>query len=119
MTSKNKIFEISGEIAIYRRGELFFGMSQFLLLKSILSEGSINAAAKSRKISYQQAWSIVDRMNKLSLVPLVIRQKGGVQGGGCRVTSYGKSLLSFYEKKVKVFYESLNVLNDDLDLLLF
>jgi len=119
MNSEDKIFEIFGDISIYRNRKLFFGITQYVLLKRILEQGSINAAAKCSKISYQQAWSIVDRMNRLSPVPLVIRQKGGAQGGGCRVTSFGKSLITYYNNKMIVFGKNLCDLNKDLDSILF
>ncbi|WP_321480335.1 hypothetical protein [uncultured Bacteroides sp.] len=116
---QKKIFEIKGAFAIYKNEELFFGHTQYLLLKALITEGSINAAAKRCKISYQQAWTVADTMNRLSPIPILIRKKGGKDGGGCLVGAYGEELIHLYEKKMQQFSEEVNLLNEDLDSCLF
>lgn len=108
-------FDIKGAFAIYKDDELFFGHTQYLLLKALIAEGSINAAAKKCKISYQQAWTVADRMNRLSPIPILIRKKGGKDGGGCRVGAYGEELIRLYENKMQQFAEEMNILNQNLD----
>ena len=112
-------FGIKGAFAIYKDDELFFGHTQYLLLKALNTEGSINAAAKSCRISYQQAWTVADTMNRLSPIPILIRKKGGKDGGGCLVGAYGEELIRLYEKKAQQFSEEMNLLNQDLDSCLF
>ena len=65
------------ELSFYREGELFLGGTQIRLLKQVGVDGSIHAAAKNLKMSYQHAWHILDKMNLLSPIPIVLRQKGG------------------------------------------
>ncbi len=112
---ERQLFNIKGAFAIYKYDELFLGNIQYLLLKALITEGSINAAAKKCKISYQQAWSVADRMNRLSPVPILIRQKGGKDGGGCHVGAYGEELIQLYEKKLKEFSLEIDHLNRDLE----
>ncbi|MFA6872586.1 MAG: hypothetical protein WCQ86_01180 [Bacteroidaceae bacterium] len=110
-----QLFNIKGAFAIYKYDELFLGNIQYLLLKALIAEGSINAAAKKCKISYQQAWSVADRMNRLSPVPILIRQKGGRDGGGCHVGAYGEELIKLYETKLEEFSHEINRLNQDIE----
>ena len=88
------------ELTFYRKDELFLGNTQIRLLKQVAKDGSINCAAKNLKMSYQHAWHLLDKLNLLSPVPIVIRQKGGKDGGGCRISPYGMKLIRTYEKKV-------------------
>lgn len=112
---KKQAFQIKGAFAIYKNGELFLGELQYALLKALISEGSINAAARKCGISYQQAWTLTDRMNRISPVPVLIKKKGGKDGGGCRVGGYGKLLVELYEGKKEEFSQSLSDLNDGLE----
>ena len=115
----NRKFTIEGAIAIYKDDELLFGSIQYTLLESIVKEGSINSAAKKKEISYQQAWNVVDKLNRMSPVPVVIRQKGGVSGGGCTVSEYGKGLIRLFEQKMRLFSVNLKDLNNDMEKCLF
>lgn len=109
------MFEVKGTFAIYKNEEQFFGQLQYTLLKALISEGSINAAAKKCHISYQQAWSIADKMNRNSPIPILIRYKGGKDGGGCRVGAYGYKLIKIYEELHSKFVKELVGLNANLD----
>ena len=108
------VFQINGAIAIYRGDEIFFGMSHYRLLKLISEEGSINAAAKRKGMSYQQAWNLIDQLNRVSPIPIVIRQKGGSGGGGCIISDYGLNLMRLFESKVIQFNRYIDDLNDDM-----
>ena len=85
------------------------------MLVYMLEEGSINYAAKRKGMPYQQAGTIVDKLNRMSPVPVVIRQKGGVSGGGCIVSEYGKALIKLFEKKMELFNHNLKELNVDME----
>ncbi len=107
-------FQINGAIAIYKGDEIFMGISQYILLKLILEEGSINAAAKRKGIPYQQAWNLIDQINKISPIPIVIRQKGGSGGGGCIVSEYGNNVIKLFEKKLETFQKNIDEMNNDM-----
>ncbi len=69
------------------------------LLESIKKTGSITQAAlKSMKMSYRQAWQMIEEMNKRSDKPLVEKILGGKGGGGAIVTDTG-------EKAIKLLYQ--------------
>ena len=110
----SSLFQIGGAIAIYKGNEIFFGMSQYSLLKLILEEGSINAAAKRKNMPYQQAWNIINQLNQISPIPVVIRQKGGTGGGGCFVSEFGIELMKLFESKISIFNTHMEEMNRDL-----
>ena len=112
-------FNMTAELSFYREGELFLGNAQIRLLKQVVVDGSIHAAAKNLKMSYQHAWHILDKMNLLSPIPIVIRQKGGKYGGGCKISQYGMKLIRTYEKKVEDLVLFLAQNNSELESCFF
>lgn len=56
------------------------------LLERIRETGSIAAAARSMSMSYKRAWMLVEEMNNAFRDPLVDSTRGGVKGGGARLT---------------------------------
>ena len=66
------------------------------LLEAIDREGSINRAAKAVPLSYKAAWDAIDTINNLAAEPLVVRVAGGRQGGGTRLTDYGRRIVAMY-----------------------
>ena len=112
-------FNMVAELSFYREGELFLGGTQIRLLKQVGVDGSIHAAAKNLKMSYQHAWHMLDKLNELSPVPIVLRQKGGKDGGGCRISPYGMKLIRTYEKKVADLIQFLAQSNSELESCFF
>ena len=87
------------------------GLGRVQLLENIKKTGSITNAAKAMKMSYRQAWQVVQDMNKGSHRPLVEKMLGGKGGGGAVVTETGeKAIKLFYqvEQKVKQFSKKLS-----------
>ena len=115
----HQAFNMAADLSFYREGELFLGNGQVRLLKQVAIDGSIHAAAKNLKMSYQHAWHILDKMNLLSPVPIVIRQKGGKDGGGCRISPYGMKLIRTYEKIVEDIVQFLAKSNSELESCFF
>ena len=113
------VFNMAAELSFYRDNELFLGYSQVRILKQVVMDGSINSAAKNLKMSYQHAWHQLDKLNRLSPVPIVIRQKGGKDGGGCRISPYGMKLIRTYEKKVADIIFLLEQSNSELESCFF
>lgn len=89
----HKAFEIAGDIDIRRNGKVFLDAKRVELLRLILITGSILSASKKMAISYQLAWTYIKDINSLSPLPVVVRQRGGVNGGGASITNYGKTLI--------------------------
>lgn len=74
----------------------FLGYGRTLLLERIQEYGSISAAARSMKMSYRQAWRLVDAMNKQSKQPIVEKTTGGKGGGGAKVTVAGEQAIALF-----------------------
>lgn len=74
----------------------FLSETRVRLLEAIESHGSITHAAKRVGLSYKAAWDQVACMNRLACTPVVERSTGGRDGGGSRLTPYGRRLIAFY-----------------------
>lgn len=97
-----------GNIWIEGKKGAFIGLGRMKLLEKIKEHGSITVAARSMKMSYRQAWELVDSMNRESPKRLVETAAGGIGGGGTVVTKEGekaiksyKELLSHFDKFIK------------------
>jgi molybdate transport system regulatory protein len=69
------------------------GPGKVELLEHIAAFGSISEGARRMKMSYRQAWRLVDDMNRLFGKPVVTAVKGGRRGGGTRLTSVGLAVV--------------------------
>jgi molybdate transport system regulatory protein len=114
----HKAFKITADIEIKKNGKLFLDRKRIDLLRRIRLTGSILAASKEMGVSYQMAWTHIKEMNAISPLPVVTRQRGGVNGGGAEVTEYGLSLMRkflFAEQKLE---DCLSALDEEIDLCL-
>ena len=68
------------------------------LLEHIAQSGSISAAARAMRMSYRQAWTLIDTLNAAFGRPVIDTSQGGRAGGGAQLTSLGKELLARYRK---------------------
>lgn len=94
---------------VTEESEGYLGIGRITLLENIDRFGSINRAAKEMGMSYKKAWKLVEDMNKLSLEPLVLSEKGGKAGGGTMITPLGKDYIKrFHEldSRLRAFLES-------------
>ena len=66
------------------------------LLAGIAEHGSIAAAARSMRMSYQRAWSLVDELNHSFRSPVVESTRGGADRGGARLTATGLEVIAAY-----------------------
>jgi molybdate transport system regulatory protein len=73
-----------------------FGPGKAALLEQIRDRGSITKAGKAMGMSYKRAWSLVEEMNGMFATPLVESARGGVDGGGARLTGQGLAVLADY-----------------------
>ncbi|TCP14857.1 molybdate transport system regulatory protein [Crenobacter luteus] len=92
------------------------GATEVALLSAIAETGSITQAAKAIGRSYKWAWDTVEAMNQLSPEPLVVRETGGKNGGGTRLTARGERLIEAYraiEHAQQQFVTALSAGGDD------
>ena len=66
------------------------------VLEFIAETGSLAQAGRRMGMSYQRVWTLVAAMNADFVEPLVLKQRGGVAGGGAQLTPMGQRVLSTY-----------------------
>jgi molybdate transport system regulatory protein len=100
---------VQGRIWFNRKGKTYLGWGRVVLLERIRKYGSLSAAARSMKMSYRQAWGLVDQMNDLAPTPLVIKRVGGKSGGGADVTKEG-------DRAIREFWNTVDRFQRWMDL---
>ena len=110
------MLEVECQILIKRNGVCFLGPTKVELLQEIKDSGSLSQASKKMKISYQHAWTIVDEMNKAAPEPLVVKQRGGANGGGAVLSSYGEMILTEYFIIRQQFLNLAKQINVDINI---
>ncbi|HEX3023703.1 MAG TPA: winged helix-turn-helix domain-containing protein [Chitinophagaceae bacterium] len=108
----NQPFSIEGYIWVNKGAECFIGPGRVTLLNAIIKEGSINAAAKLLGMPYQQAWKVIEQMNRLAPVPVLVIKRGGKNGGGAELTGYGKRIIAEVNRMEIMFAKLLSGLNE-------
>ncbi|WP_341674812.1 TOBE domain-containing protein [Niveibacterium sp. SC-1] len=89
----------------------FLGDTRIRLLEAIAEHGSISRAARHVPLSYKAAWDAVDTMNNLADQALVERATGGRQGGGTRLTDYGRRVIAMFravEREYQIAFDRLS-----------
>ena len=90
-------YKIKSRIWIEADGNILLGEGRVALLRAIDETGSLSQAAKSLKMSYKKAWSLIDALNKRAEKPVITTSIGGKGGGGARLTPYGKALVNAFD----------------------
>jgi molybdate transport system regulatory protein len=83
-------------IRILLGSSIAIGPGKAALLQAISETGSIAAAGRQMGMSYRRAWVLTKTMNACFREPLIDAAKGGVGGGGARLTPMGHEVLSLY-----------------------
>ena len=83
--------------SIKREGVVFINPLKTQLLQEIRKSGSLNGAAEEMEISYQHVWNMIAEMNRSAPSPLVLKQRGGANGGGTAISGYGERMLREYQ----------------------
>src|SRR5271170_2759994 len=90
---KTITLKADGRIWINTSEGKLVGKGRIELLEKIQQFGSIRQAAMAMKMSYRQAWQLIDEMNRFAKTPLVISNRGGKGGGSAVVTEKGQCLV--------------------------
>ncbi|MBV5315282.1 MAG: winged helix-turn-helix domain-containing protein [Prolixibacteraceae bacterium] len=91
------MIEVDCHISIKKDGAVFINPLKTQLLQEIKKNGSLSGAAKEMEISYQHVWTMIDEMNRMAPYPLVLKQRGGANGGGTSISEYGERMLREYQ----------------------
>ncbi len=94
-----------------RNGQSFLRPATVKLLEEVERRGSLRSAAKVLHVSYQYAWDLIDEVNGVASEPVVVKQRGGVRGGGARLSARGRGLIDDFkhiERLVNRFAKKMN-----------
>ncbi|MFA5327591.1 MAG: winged helix-turn-helix domain-containing protein [Prolixibacteraceae bacterium] len=106
------MIEVECHISIKKDGVEFLNPLKTELLQEIRKNGSLSGTAKKMEISYQHVWTMIDEMNRISPSPLVLKQRGGTNGGGTEISGYGERMLREYmliQAEIKKVVDQINV----------
>ena len=102
-------YQYSGKLYIEVNGVRTIGPGRIELLERIQESGSIRQAAIQMKMSYRQAWDLIDHMNTHLEHPVVISVRGGKGGGKAEVTPKGLETIKKFKEFHKTFREFLEI----------
>ena len=71
------------------------------LLKLIDEKGSILSASRSLGIPYSRAWEAISRIERVLGIKVIETIRGGVGGGGTRLTEHGRLLVREYFRRYR------------------
>ena len=94
----NPQFELNGRVWLEVAGEKVLGHGRVELLERIHASGSIRQAALQMKMSYKQAWDLINHINSHFENPIVISQRGGKGGGKATVIEEGLKLVENFNQ---------------------
>ncbi len=109
------MIEIGCHIFIKKGGRTFLDPVKTSLLLEISKSGSLSGAARILNISYQHAWILVNEINKAYSEPLVVKKRGGNNGGGTEITANGQRILSEYHSISKQINKLINQINTEIN----
>ncbi|WP_418650202.1 winged helix-turn-helix domain-containing protein [Tenacibaculum aestuariivivum] len=90
-------YKIKSKIWIEVDDSIFLGDGRIKLLKSINNTSSLSKSAKELGMSYKKAWNLINSVNKYAIKPMVIKNVGGVSGGGTKLTPYGIKMIAAFD----------------------
>ena len=79
-------------------GTCSIGPGKIGLLEGIERTGSLSAAARALGMSYRRAWLLLHSTNESFSEPVVELSVGGKDGGGTRLTDFGRQLVASYRR---------------------
>ena len=89
-----------------------FGDGPYELLRRVEKKMSLHQAANQMGMSYSKAWRLIQTLEGKLGFALLERKAGGRFGGGSRVTSRAKDLMSRYERFRKDVEKGLTKIYD-------
>ncbi|MES2810243.1 MAG: ModE family transcriptional regulator [Bacteroidota bacterium] len=100
-------YTLNGRIWLEVNGEKMLGHGRVELLERIQASGSIRQAALQMKMSYKQAWDLINHINSYFEKPVVISQRGGKGGGKATITEEGRKLIEKFHQLQSAFHAFL------------
>lgn len=78
------------------------GPGKIGLLESVAETGSIRKAASRMKMSFRQAWLLLQAVEEMCGEPVIEALRGGQGGGGARLTELGQAVIRHYRSLEKL-----------------
>jgi len=100
-------FKLNGRIWMEIDNDKVLGHGRVELLERIHASGSIRQAALQMKMSYKQAWDLVNHMNDGFRQPLVVSKRGGKGGGVALLTPFGLEIIGEFKDLQQKFLQFL------------
>src|SRR6187551_3499225 len=79
-------------------GTCSLGPGKISQLEGVERTGSLSAAARALGMSYRRAWLLLHSTNEGFSQPVVELSVGGKDGGGGRLTDFGRRLVADYRE---------------------
>lgn len=99
--------KLTGRIWLENAAGKVLGAGRVELLERIQESGSLRQAALQMKMSYKQAWDMIQHMNQQLGNPVIIANRGGKGGGNTVVTETGFKAITLFRSYQKLFQEFL------------
>jgi molybdate transport system regulatory protein len=109
-------FKLNGRIWIETPDGKVLGHGRVELLERIKASGSIRQAALQMKMSYKQAWDLINHMNENLGSPVVISHRGGKGGGNAVLTENGLKVIEQFHSLHNMFQEFLIASSNNIKL---
>lgn len=103
----SKALSINGRIWFETPDGKLLGHGRVELLERIQQSGSLRQAALQMKMSYRQAWDMINYMNEHFGAPVVISHRGGKGGGSAELTEKGLKAIEQFKLFQQKFEEFL------------
>jgi len=95
---KPKPFSSAFEVWLEIDGKYVLGDKEAEILEGVRRLGSLVATARALGISYAHAWESMNRLSEALGTPMIEARKGGVSGGGAKLTASGTAALDSYRR---------------------
>ncbi len=113
---EEQAFTLNGRIWIETPDGKMLGRGRVELLERIKNSGSIRQAALQMKMSYKQAWDLINHMNENFGSPVVVSKRGGKGGGNAIVTENGLRAIDQFHVLQEKFREFLVINSENIQL---
>lgn len=110
------MIEVDCHISIKRNGICFLDKRKIGLLYGIMQNGSLSKTVQQLNMSYQHAWNMISDMNKSAASPIVIKRRGGIDGGGAELSNYGMEIIKEYQMIEQQVMKMINQINVEINL---
>lgn len=104
--------KLCGKIWLQNGEDKVLGHGRVELLERIKESGSIRQAALQMKMSYKQAWDLINQMNTHFTLPVVISHRGGKGGGNAVITEHGLDIIQEFHTLQARFKDFLSKLEE-------